>query len=122
MVVNRLDLTFAALCDPTRRKIVDRLTRGPASVTELAEPFKISQQAISKHLSYLQRAGLVERRGEGRIKACLLRPQALHEVARWAEGYRRFWERSFEGLDSLLEDMKAGELAPPREKRKRSKP
>ena len=107
MVVDKLSSTFAALSDPTRRSIVDRLTRGPATVNHLAAPFAISQQAISKHLAYLANAGLIERERDGRQNFCALRPQALREVSEWAEGYRRVWEANFQRLDTLLAEMKA---------------
>ena len=106
MVVDRLNLTFAALCDPTRRAIVDRLTRGPATVSQLAAPFSISQQAVSKHLAYLENAHLIERLRNGRENFCALKPDAISEVAHWVEGYRQFWEKSFTRLDLLLEEMK----------------
>lgn len=105
MVVDHLSSTFAALSDPTRRSIVDRLTRGPATVNELAAPFSISQQAISKHLAYLANAHLIERQRDGRQNFCALNPGAIREVAEWADGYRRFWEKSFQRLDVLLEEM-----------------
>jgi DNA-binding transcriptional ArsR family regulator len=107
MIVNRqLDLTFAALSDPTRRAIVDRLTRGPATVNQLAEPFAISQQAVSKHIAYLEMANLIERQWQGRQNFCALKPETIREVADWADGYRRFWEKSFQRLDTLLAEMK----------------
>jgi len=107
MIVNRqLDLTFAALSDPTRRAIVDRLTRGPATVNQLAEPFAISQQAVSKHIAYLEIANLIERQWQGRQNFCALKPVTIREVADWADGYRRFWEKSFQRLDTLLAEMK----------------
>jgi len=107
MIVNRqLDLSFAALSDPTRRAIVDRLTRGPATVNQLAEPFAISQQAVSKHIAYLEMANLIERQWQGRQNFCALKPETIREVADWADGYRRFWEKSFQRLDTLLAEMK----------------
>ena len=106
MVVDHLSATFAALSDPTRRLIVNRLTGGPATVHELAAPFSISQQAISKHLAYLKNVRLIERQRYGRQNFCALNPDAIREVAEWAEGYRRFWERNFQRLDVLLEEMK----------------
>lgn len=106
MVVDHLSATFAALSDPTRRLIVNRLTDGPATVHELAAPFSISQQAISKHLAYLKNARLIERQRDGRQNFCALNPDAIREVAEWAEGYRRFWEKNFQRLDVLLEEMK----------------
>jgi DNA-binding transcriptional ArsR family regulator len=109
MVVDNLSATFSALSDPTRRMIVERLTRGPATVNEIAEPFAISQQAISKHLAYLERAKLIEKHRDGRQHFCKLRPDAIRAVAGWAEGYRRFWEESYQRLDSLLEEMRSAE-------------
>ena len=106
MVVDQLSLTFAALSDPTRRSIVGRLIRGPATVHELAEPFSISQQAVSKHLAYLHTARLIERQRAGRENFCALKPDAIREVAKWAESYRQFWEKNFQRLDALLEGMK----------------
>jgi DNA-binding transcriptional ArsR family regulator len=106
VVVDTLDATFAALSDPTRRRIVDRLTRGPAPISELAKPFAMSQQAVSKHVAYLEHAHLIEKRRAGRQHLCALNPNALREVAQWAEGYRRFWAESFRRLDTLLEEMK----------------
>jgi DNA-binding transcriptional ArsR family regulator len=102
MVVNSLNSTFAALSDPTRRTIVDRLTRGPATVNQLAKPFDITQQAISKHLIYLERAHLIEKTRIGRERFCVLKPGPIREIARWADDYRRFLNESFERLDALL--------------------
>jgi DNA-binding transcriptional ArsR family regulator len=107
MVVDSLSTTLAAVADPTRRSILQRLARGPAPVGDLAAPFDMSQQAISKHLACLEGAGLVEKRREGRVCICSLRPKALKEVADWTEGYRRFWELNFQRLDALLDGMKA---------------
>jgi DNA-binding transcriptional ArsR family regulator len=106
MVVDLLDATFAALADPTRRRIVDRLARGPATVHELAAPFAMTQQAVSKHLACLERARLIEKRREGRENVCTLRAPALRAVSNWAEKYRRFWDESYQRLDALLEEMK----------------
>jgi DNA-binding transcriptional ArsR family regulator len=92
VVVHFLDVIFRALSDPTRRRIVDRLTNGPATVTELAEPFRLSQQAISKHVAALAKAQLISRRREGRQVWCALNPHVLREVAVWAGRYNRFWE------------------------------
>src|SRR5262244_1516894 len=96
VVYKNLDLAFAALSDPTRRAIVDRLTRGPATVNQLAAPFAISQQAVSKHIAYLEMANLIERQWQGRKNFCALKPETIREVADWADGYRRFWEKSFQ--------------------------
>lgn len=97
------------MADPTRRAILRRLTLGPASVTDLARPFDITQQAISKHLAYLEDARLIEKRREGRLHICSLNPAPLKEVAEWTEEYRKFWETSFQRLDALLEEMQSGE-------------
>jgi len=104
--VDALGATLAAAADPTRRSILRRLAGGPASVTELARPFRMSQQAISKHLKYLERANLIAKERRGRMHICTLKPEPLKEVAEWAEGYRRFWEERFRKLDTLLREMK----------------
>ena len=119
MVVYRnLDLTFAALSDPTRRAIVDRLTRGPATVNELAAPFSISQQAISKHIAYLEMAHLIERQWQGRQNFCALKPETIRQVADWAENYRSCWEKNFQRLDVLLAEMKKQPSAQPKPTRR----
>lgn len=100
-----LDVTFAALADPTRRAILARLASGEATVLELAAPFKMSQPAISRHLKVLERAGLITRGREAQRRPCRLRAQPLADADRWLEGYRRFWEESFEKLDDLLADL-----------------
>jgi DNA-binding transcriptional ArsR family regulator len=102
----RLDATFAALADPTRRAILARLARGEASVTELAEPFAMSQPAISKHLKVLERAGLISRGREAQRRPRRLQAQPLAEANQWLENYRRCWEESFQRLDVLLAEMK----------------
>src|SRR5271170_6797117 len=109
MVVDNLSPAFAALSDPTRRSILHRLMQGPATVSSLAEPFAISQQAISKHLAYLENANLIAKKRRGREHFCTLEPQAIQQVAEWAEGYRKFWEASYQRLDVLLESMKSEE-------------
>ena len=106
MSAERLDATFAALADPTRRAILARLAKGEASVMELAEPFAMSQPAISKHLKVLERAGLVSRGRDAQRRPCKLEAVPLREVTDWLEEYRRFWDSSFERLDELLEDLK----------------
>src|SRR4051812_30320346 len=103
----RLDATFAALADPTRRAILARLSLGEADVTELSEPFSISQPAISKHLKVLERAGLISRGINAQRRPRRIEAKPLGEVNEWLERYRRFWEGSFEKLDGLLEEMKA---------------
>ena len=103
----RLDATFAALADPTRRAILARLAKGEASVGELARPFAMSQPAISKHLKVLERAGLVTSGQDAQRRPRRLQPAPLADATRWLEEYRRFWEGSFERLDGLLQEMKA---------------
>jgi DNA-binding transcriptional ArsR family regulator len=100
-----LDATFLALSDPTRRAILARLARGDASVTELAEPFAISQPAISKHLKILERAGLISVGQDAQRRPRRLEGKALAEASAWLEQYRAIWEASFERLDELLEEM-----------------
>ncbi len=101
----RLDRTFAALADPTRRAILARLAAGEASVKELAEPFDMTLPAISKHLKVLERAELVARGRERQWRPARLEAGPLREVAEWAERYRRFWEESYERLDEYLEEL-----------------
>jgi DNA-binding transcriptional ArsR family regulator len=117
MVVDTLSRTMAAVADPTRRTILQRLAVGPAPVNDLARPFRISQQAVSKHLAALERARLIDKRRHGRQHICSLNPAPLQELADWAEGYRQFWEARFQQLDALLEDMKARQSRPGRKKR-----
>ena len=102
----RLDATFAALADPTRRGILARLALGEASVSELAEPFAMSQPAISKHLKVLERAGLISRGRDAQRRPRRLQAQPLAEANQWLEDYRRCWEESFQRLDTLLAEMK----------------
>jgi DNA-binding transcriptional ArsR family regulator len=104
-----LDATFAALADPTRRAILARLASGDASVTELAEPFAMSQPAISKHLRVLEHAGLISRGRDAQRRPCRIEARPLSEANGWLEGYRRFWEESFERLDTVLEELKTQE-------------
>ena len=106
VVVNQLDTTFAALSDPTRRAMIERLSHGPASVHGLTEPFSLSQQMISKHIAYLVRARIVVKKKRGRESVCTLRPQAIKQVSDWAMSYRRFWEESFDKLDVVVQQMK----------------
>jgi DNA-binding transcriptional ArsR family regulator len=107
---DQLDATFAALADPTRRAILARLTSGQASVTELAEPFAMTQPAISKHLKVLERAGLISRGRDAQRRPCRLEAKRLAEANDWLENYRKFWEGSFQRLDAVLEEMKLSEL------------
>lgn len=117
----RLDATFAALADPTRRAILARLASGEASVTELARPFVMSQPAISKHLKVLEEAGLVSRGRDAQRRPRRLIAEPLADATRWLEDFRRFWEQSFQRLDGLLEEMKAPEKRKNRGKKKGSR-
>jgi DNA-binding transcriptional ArsR family regulator len=101
-----LDTTFAALADPTRRAILARLASGEATVTELAEPFEMSQPAISKHLKVLERAGLISRGRDAQRRPCRLEPRPLKAATDWLEDYRDYWEESYQNLDGLLEALK----------------
>lgn len=105
----KLDATFAALSDPTRRAIVARLASGEATVLELAAPFDISLPAISRHLKVLEHAGLIERGRDAQKRPCRLRGEALGEVVQWAEHTKRAWEERFDRLDAYIEQMKAQE-------------
>jgi DNA-binding transcriptional ArsR family regulator len=102
-----LSATFAALADPTRRAILARLSRGEASVKELAAPFAISPPAITKHLKVLERAGLISRSRDAQWRPCRIEPEPLQLAAEWVEQYRQLWEARFEQLDDLLRDMQA---------------
>jgi DNA-binding transcriptional ArsR family regulator len=102
-----LDATFAALADPTRRAILARLATGEATVSELAEPFAISQPAISKHLKVLERAGLITRGREAQRRPRKLEPRPLAEATDWIERYRKIWEVNYQRLDALLQEMKS---------------
>ena len=104
-----LDATFAALADPTRRAILKRLASGQASVNQLAEPFAMTQPAISKHLKVLERAGLISRGRDAQRRPCRLEAKRLAQANEWLENYRKFWEGSFERLDDLLDEMKTTE-------------
>jgi DNA-binding transcriptional ArsR family regulator len=101
-----LDATFTALADPTRRAILARLASGEASVLELAAPFAMSQPAISKHIKVLERAGLVTRGRDAQRRPVKLEAQPLAEVTQWLEKYREHWEKNFERLDGVLEELK----------------
>ena len=104
-----LDAIFAALADSTRRSILARLIQGEATVIELAEPYAMSQPAISKHLKVLERAGLISRGRDAQRRPCRLEARALEEANEWLERYRECWEQNFQRLDALLEEMKAEE-------------
>ena len=103
---DRLDATFAALANPTRRAILGRLAEGEASVTELAEPFDMTQPAISRHLKVLEEAGLISRSRDAQRRPCRLEAEPLAEAVGWLEEYRRFWEGRFQRLDAVLDEMK----------------
>jgi DNA-binding transcriptional ArsR family regulator len=104
MTVDQLSRTFAALADPTRREILARLAEGEATVTELAEPLPITWQAVSKHLSVLERAGLIERGRVAQLRPSRLHAAPLEEAVQWLERYRTFWDGSFDRLDERLRD------------------
>jgi DNA-binding transcriptional ArsR family regulator len=102
---DRLDRTFAALADPTRRAILARLATGETTVTDLAEPFEMTLPAISKHLKVLERAGLISRSRERQWRPARLEAGPLRDVAEWTGRYRRFWEQSYERLDEYLDEL-----------------
>jgi DNA-binding transcriptional ArsR family regulator len=102
---DRLDATFAALADPTRRAILARLASGEASVLELAEPFSMTQPAVSKHLKVLERAGLIARGREAQWRPCRLAAGPLKDAADWLDHYRRFWDESFDRLEDYLREL-----------------
>ena len=110
MVVDRLNTTFAALSDPTRRAMVERLTHGPASVHGLTEAFDVSQQMISKHVATLVRARIVVKTKRGRESVCTLRPEAIKAVSDWAVRYRRFWEERLDRLEVVVNQIKKEEV------------
>lgn len=106
---DRLSTTLAALADPTRRAILARLTSGETSVTELAKPFSMTLPAVSKHLKVLERAGLIARGRSAQWRPCRLDAEPMREVAEWVQGYRRFWDGSFDRLDDYLNAVQAKE-------------
>jgi DNA-binding transcriptional ArsR family regulator len=106
LATDHLDATFAALADPTRRAILARLASGEASVTQLAEPFSMSQPAISKHLKVLERAGLISLGRDAQRRPRRLEAKPLADATAWLERYRRFWEGNYQRLDALLEELK----------------
>jgi DNA-binding transcriptional ArsR family regulator len=109
MASDTLSLTFSALADPTRRAILARLTEGAATVKELSAPFAMTGPAVSKHLRVLERAGLIKRGREAQWRPCRLDASPLAEVAEWADGYRRFWDASYDRLDEYLKTLKQKE-------------
>ncbi len=118
---DRLDATFAALADPTRRAILARLASGEASVLELAEPFAMSQPAISKHLKVLERAGLISRGRAAQRRPRRLEAKPFAEATEWLEKYRRLWAANFQRLDALLDQMKLDQLKTKEKKHPRTK-
>src|SRR5271163_4739935 len=116
---DQLSATFSALADPTRRAILAKLSSGEASVTELAEPFRMSLPAVSKHLKVLERAGLIVRSREAQWRPCRLKAHSLKRAVDWLEQYRRFWEQSLDRLDDYLQELQREE--PKQSSRKRSK-
>lgn len=103
--MDRLSLVFAALADPTRRAILARLADGEATVNQLAEPFPISLQAVSKHLKVLEQAGLITRGRDAQWRPCRLEAAPLRDIAAWAEQYRRFWDERYDRLDEYLRTL-----------------
>ncbi len=108
MAIDQLSTTFAALADPTRRSILQRLSEGEATVNELAEPFPITLQAVSKHLKVLERAGLITRGRTAQLRPSRLQGDALKEAADWLSAYRGFWEGTFDRLGDHLQQMQKG--------------
>jgi len=106
MTEDGLNTTFAALADPTRRAILARLALGETSVNEIAAPFEMSLPAVSRHLKVLEHAGLIARSRDAQWRPCRLKPEQLKSAADWLEGYRRFWEESFNRLDEYLKVLK----------------
>jgi DNA-binding transcriptional ArsR family regulator len=117
MPVDHLSMTFAALADPTRRAILARLVAGETTVTELAEPFRMTLPAVTKHLKVLERAGLIARARRAQWRPCRLKAAPLRSAADWLEEYRQFWEQSIDRLDHYLQTLKTKEKAHGRRKR-----
>jgi DNA-binding transcriptional ArsR family regulator len=116
--MDRLSLTFSALADPTRRAILAQLSSGPASVNELAAPFRMSLPAVSKHLKVLERAQLIERGREAQWRPCAIKAAPLKEATDWMEQYRRFWEERFDRLDAYLQELQVKQTSVKRSTRK----
>ncbi len=104
-MTDRLSQTFSALADPTRRAILARLSLGSASVNELAEPFAMSLQAVSRHIKVLEGAGLVSRGRDAQWRPCTLKGEPMKEAAGWLERYRRFWDESFDKMEAYLAEL-----------------
>jgi DNA-binding transcriptional ArsR family regulator len=114
MSPDRLNAVFAALADPTRRAILERLSVGQVSVTELAEPHDMSLPAISKHLGVLERSGLIERGRDAQWRPCRIKAAPLKEAVDWIGQYRRHWEESFDRLDDYLQELQAAQPSAPK--------
>ena len=112
-----LSTTFAALADPTRRAILARLAAGECSVTELAKPFDMSLPGVSKHLRVLERAGLIRQGREAQWRPCRIEAGPLKQVSDWTESYRHIWEKTFDRLESYLQELKANEKKDARHRR-----
>lgn len=115
MNADPLSLAFAALADPTRRAILQRLSRGEASVSELTEPFAITMPAISRHLKVLEQAGLVSRTRQAQWRPVQLEAAPLAEIAGWVERYRRHWDRDFSRMDAYLAELQKGNADGPKQ-------
>jgi DNA-binding transcriptional ArsR family regulator len=111
--MDRLDATFAALADPTRRAILARLAQGGATVNELSEPFALSQPTISRHLKVLERAGLIASERDAQRRPRRLVPAPLEQASSWLDGYRNHWAASFERLDAVLDELKTAQVSDP---------
>lgn len=118
---NRLNSTFAALADPTRRAILARLSTGEASVQDLAKPFKMTLPAVSKHLKVLEKARLIRRTRSAQWRPCYLEAAPLKEAADWVDQYRKFWEESFDRLDAYLQELQASAEKPKKKSQKQEK-
>jgi DNA-binding transcriptional ArsR family regulator len=119
--VARLDAVFAALADPTRRAIIERLSRGEARVTEVAEPFDMSLNAVSKHIRVLEASGVVERRRKGRDHILSINTRSLDGVDGWIERMRCYWEERLDAMESLLGELKKGRMSEPKERKRGSR-
>lgn len=117
IALDPLSTTLAAIADPTRRAILTRLTKGPATVTELAKPFDITLPAITKHLKVLERAGLIERGRTAQFRPCRLRAKPLKEAADWISRYRAFWEERLDRMAEYLDELQRQESAHGRKKK-----
>jgi DNA-binding transcriptional ArsR family regulator len=119
---DELNLTFAALADPTRRAILARLAQGEATVNELAAPFNLSLPGVSKHLKVLQHAGLITQGRRAQWRPCRLEPGRLKDVSDWVEAYRHIWEERFERLDEYLRELQQKQQKQQRQQNEESKP